>query len=107
VFTVESYRTDSGRLPFEIWLDSVKDRHAIEAIAVRLARVRDGNLGDHRSIGEGVFEFRIFAGTGYRIYFGLVSPTHVMLLTGGTKRTQRQDIRKAKALYADYLKRKS
>lgn len=103
MFRVEYCRSKSGRFPFEIWMDSVKDRGAFEAIAARLARVRSGNLGDHKSLGDGVFELRVFARPGFRIYFGLPSPTVVMLLTGGIKHTQWQDIRKAKALYAEYV----
>jgi putative addiction module killer protein len=107
MFRVDSYRTATGRVPFQVWLDSIRDRGALSTIYVRLARARQGNLGDYRSVGDGVFELRIFVRPGYRIYFGLPSPAQVMLLTGGTKHTQWQDIRKAKALYAEYLERES
>jgi putative addiction module killer protein len=53
---------------------------------------RLGLLGDHRSIGEGVFELRLDFGPGYRIYFGRIRREHILLLTGGTKNSQRRDI---------------
>jgi putative addiction module killer protein len=74
---------------------------------LRLDRVKLGNLGDYRSVGEGVFEFRIDYVPGYRIYFGQVGLTIVLLLCGGDKSTQEQDIRKAKEYWADYERREN
>ena len=50
--------------------------------------IRLGLLGDHRSIGEGVFELRLDFGPGYRIYFGRIGSEYILLLTGGTKNSQ-------------------
>jgi putative addiction module killer protein len=65
-------------------------------IEKRLQRVKFGNLGDYRSVGEGVCELKIDYGPGYRIYFGQIGLTIVLLLCGGDKSTQEQDILRAK-----------
>lgn len=61
-----------------------------------------GNLGDYRSVGDGVFELRIKYGSGYRIYFGQIGLTIVLLLCGGDKSTQEKDIRLAKEYWGNY-----
>lgn len=65
--------------------------------------MRLGNLGDCKSIGDGVFELRISFGPGYRVYFGQDGPKVVVLLCGGDKRSQKRDIAKAKLLWMEYL----
>ena len=69
----------------------------------RIARLEAGNLGDHKSVGNEVFEMRIDTGPGYRIYFARDGHTIVLLLCGGDKRTQTRDIKKAKEFLAEYL----
>jgi putative addiction module killer protein len=99
---IRRYNTPDGRIPFAEWRNSLRDRKAILIIDNRLRRVRLGNFGDCRSVGEGVCELRIDYGSGYRIYFGQIGSTIVLLLCGGDKSTQAQDIRKAKEYWADY-----
>ncbi len=77
---------------FEAWLRDLKDARARLRIAVRIERLRDGNLGDHKQIGEGVGELRIDHGPGYRVYFVRRGAAIVVLLCGGDKRTQDRDI---------------
>ncbi len=60
LYDVREYETPDGRSPFTQWLESLRDRRARARIQARLARVRLGNLGDHRSVGDGVHELRIF-----------------------------------------------
>lgn len=67
---IQRYITSDGRVPFTEWLDSMRDLKARVRIELRIDRASQGNLGDYRSIGEGVFEFRIDYGPGYRVYFG-------------------------------------
>jgi putative addiction module killer protein len=62
-----------------------------------------GNLGDHKSVGGGVWEARIMFGPGYRIYFGKEGRSIVLLLLGGDKQAQARDIRKAQLLWKKYL----
>lgn len=68
---------------------------------MRIRRLRSGNLGDWKSVGNGVRELRIDAGPGYRIYFGVRKQTIVILLMGGDKGTQQSDILAARALWKD------
>lgn len=99
------YRPRSGRCPFEKWLESLGDRRGRAKIRARIARVRAGNLGDCRSVGGGVFELKIDFGPGYRVYFGEAGPAIVILLCGGDKSTQREDIKTAHRYWADYWRR--
>src|ERR1700756_3048052 len=72
----------------------------------RFARLEQGNLSNVKSVGEGVLEYRINFGPGYRVYFGRDGEALVILLTGGTKKRQRRDIEQAKELWADYKRRR-
>ncbi len=78
---------------------------AARAIALRLARARAGNLGDTKAVGGGVSEMRIHVGKGYRIYYCCRGRTLILLLCGGDKSTQADDIERAKQLAADGLDR--
>lgn len=96
------YQTADGFCPFEKWLTSLRDSRAIDKITLRIRRVEQGNLGDYKSVGNGVCELRIDYGAGYRVYFGQIGNTIVVLLCGGDKRTQEQDILKAQVYWKDY-----
>jgi len=100
-----AFRTSDGRIPFNEWLDELHDQNIVARILARLARVRRGNLGDVRSVGEGVFELRVDYGPGYRLYFAQKGQTLVILLCGGDKRTQERDIQRAKQYWHDYKRR--
>ena len=71
-------------------------------VLARLARVRQGNPGDCKPVGEGVSELRVDYGPGYRVYFGQKGRTLVVLLCGGDKRTQDRDIRLAKQFWQEF-----
>lgn len=86
---------------FSSWLDRLRDARARVRILARLDRVSEGNLGDTRVIGEGVSEFRIDYGPGYRVYYTRQRKTIVVLLVGGDKSTQAKDIRRAIQLARD------
>jgi putative addiction module killer protein len=99
---IEVYRTpDTDRIPFEDWLRGIKDKTARSRILVRLDRAENGNLGDHRSVGEGVWEMRIPYGPGYRVYYG-EDGNKLIVLTGGMKDTQVDDINRAKQFWRAY-----
>ena len=104
---VRRYITEDGRIPFAEWLESLRDKKAYAKINERLRRVNLGNLGDFRSVGGGVFEFRIDSGPGYRVYFGQIGSIVVLLLCGGDKSTQDRDIREAQKYWRDYEKRQN
>jgi putative addiction module killer protein len=104
---LREYLTETGRNPFREWLHSLRDLEARARIRVRLNRVRLGNLGDCRPVGEGVSELRLDFGPGYRVYFGQDGDVLVILLCGGDKRTQTRDIATAKQYWQTYKRRTS
>ena len=75
--------------------ETLKDANVIARIGVRLKRIQTGNLGDIKTVGSGVSEIRIDYGAGYRIYYTMRKREVVVLLVGGDKKTQQNDIRKA------------
>ncbi len=102
---IKIYMTEDGREPFSEWLNGVTDAKARARIRTRLDRVRLGNLGDHKSVGEGVVELREHYGPGYRIYCGQDGEKVVVLLSGGDKDGQDKDIQKAHEYWSDYRRR--
>lgn len=80
---------------FDSWFSNLKDRTAKARIQARIDRVEEGNFGDCQPVGEGVSEMRIHTGPGYRIYFKQVGMEIFVLLAGGNKATQQQDIKEA------------
>lgn len=86
---------------FASWLAGLRDERAKARIAERLHRFGAGNPGDVKSVGDGVTEMRIDYGPGYRVYYTRRGKVVVILLCGGDKRGQQQDIRRAKALAAE------
>ncbi|MBI4654417.1 MAG: type II toxin-antitoxin system RelE/ParE family toxin [Nitrospirae bacterium] len=95
-FTFEYYITETGKIPFKEWLESLKDIHARAKIRIALDRIRLGNFGHAKSIGEGVNELKIDCGPGYRVYYAFTGKTIVLLLLGGDKASQSKDIARAK-----------
>ena len=86
---------------FRSWLADLRDRRAVARIAARIDRLKLGNPGDVKSVGDGVSELRIDYGPGYRLYFKRVGQEIVLLLCGGDKSTQDRDIQRAKVLATD------
>ena len=105
--TLHEYVKPDGSIPFREWLHNLRDIEARARIRVRLNRVRLGNFGDAKSVGDGVSELRIPLGPGYRVYFGRAGSTVVLLLCGGDKSTQNRDICTAKDFWLDYQRRLS
>ena len=91
-------------LLFANWLSKLRDVRARARIAMRLDRLRDENMGDFKSIGDGVYELRIDYGPGYRVYFTWRRKTLVLLLCGGDKASQARDIARAVAMAKDFEK---
>jgi putative addiction module killer protein len=83
---------------FSIWLDALRDIKARARIQARIERLSLGNSGDVKSVGAGVSELRIDYGPGYRVYYKKVGRTIIILLVGGDKSSQSQDIKNALAL---------
>ena len=83
------------------WFGTLRDRSAKVRIDIRIRRLSLGNAGDVKPVGEGISELRVNYGPGYRVYFVQQGDICVVLLAGGDKSTQDQDIRKAKKLARD------
>ena len=85
---------------FAIWLRRLRDQQARARILARIDRLEDGNPGKTRSVGSGVVEMKIDFGPGYRVYYSQRGQMLILLLCGGDKSTQANDIKLAKALAA-------
>lgn len=101
------YQATDGREPFTEWLQSLRDKQTQARIRFRIRRLEAGLFGDCEPIGEGVMELREHFGPGYRIYFGRHGRMIVVLLCGGSKRSQTADIKAAKQFWADWKRRQS
>jgi putative addiction module killer protein len=106
---LEIYRNRNGNEPFLEWLSAIRNNKVTAArIRSRLRRIEESsNLGDHQSVGDGVFELRFQFGAGYRVYFGKIRNDTILLLRGGDKSSQRQDIARAKIDWQDHNSKES
>ena len=102
---IREYVDEEGDSPFAKWFAAL-DPIAAAKVTTVLTRMEQGNLSNVRSVGAGVFEYRINFGPGYRVYFGKDGDTLVILLGGGTKTRQQRDIGAAKSLWGRYKRRK-
>jgi putative addiction module killer protein len=98
---IRYYVAANGDEPFADWFAEL-EAIARAKVARAIARMEQGNLSNVKSVGEGVLEYRIDFGPGYRVYFGRDGETLVILLTGGTKKRQQRDIDAAHAYWQDY-----
>lgn len=99
------YVTENDVSPFGKWFGDIDVAVALR-VRRALAKMELGNFGDSKAIGDGVSEYRLTFGPGYRIYYGRDGDTAVVLLIGGTKKRQSVDIDRAKRYWADYKARK-
>ena len=99
---LQFYQTPNAREPFTEWFESIQNQETRDRIQKRLDRLALGNFGDCRTVGGGVFELRIHFGAGYRVYFGEVDNTIVLLLCGGDKSSQTRDIERARNYWLEY-----
>jgi putative addiction module killer protein len=102
---VREYIDRAGRSPYADWFDRLNALAAAK-VATALTRLAAGNFSNVKGVGSGVFEYRIDFGPGYRVYFGKEGERLVILLGGGTKKRQQQDINAAVAHWQDYKRRK-
>jgi len=103
---ISYFERSKGKYPYREWLLNFRDQKTVSRFDVRLRKVSMGNLGHHRSVGEGVIELIEDFGPGYRIYAGQDGQTLVVILCGGDKRTQSKDIQRAKEYWEIYKSRK-
>jgi putative addiction module killer protein len=102
---VREYLDTGGRSPYAAWFDHL-NREAAAKVAAALARIQQGNFSNAKGVGAGVYEYRIDFGPGYRIYFGKDGDRLVILVGGGTKNRQENDIKLALDRWQDYKQRK-
>ncbi len=105
VIDVREYLAADGSSPYRKWFNSLNAQAAAK-VAIASTRIEQGNLSNAKSVGAGLHEYCIDFGPGYRIYFGRDGDRLVILLGGGTKKRQQEDIRRAQALWVDYKRRK-
>lgn len=102
MYEIIRYVDASGKIPFSKWLIDLADKKASTRIHMRITNLQDGSFGDHKPVGNGVWELRIDVGQGYRIYYSIVGKQVILLLAGGDKRSQNRDIEKAINYLDDY-----
>ena len=85
---------------FADWIKDIRELRAWAKIAARIVRIESGNMGDVKSVGDGVSEARIAFGPGYRLYFTRRGTMLIVLLVGGDKGSRARDIAKAKEMAA-------
>jgi putative addiction module killer protein len=99
---LQVFRDRNGREPFTEWFYTIRDTRTRTRIRKRLERLEAGNFGDCKSVGDGVLEMLLHFGPGHRIYFAQIDNTLVLLLCGGDKSSQKQDIALAKDYWLQY-----
>ena len=95
MYELRHYFSPDGQDLFARWLDGSRDRQAQARVAARLIRLNNGNFGDCKPVGDGVWELRIDWGPGYRVYYAIEGKRVILLCDGGDKRGQSADIARA------------
>ena len=106
LYTLRHYVDIEGVDPFAKWFDGLSDYKAQARIAARLLRLEHGLFGDCKPVGEGVWEIKVDAGPGYRIYYAIDDGDAVLLFQGGNKQTQKEDIKMAIRRWQDWKQRR-
>lgn len=101
-YSILIYQTRTGKKPFALWLKKLRDKQSKALITIRLDRIENGNLGDTKHVGAGVYELRVHSGCGYRLYYAKSGSEIILLLCGGSKDTQQEDIVLAQGYWSDF-----
>ena len=102
---VVEYEDEQGKHPFSTWFEKLNTPAALR-VRTAIARMENGNFSNVAPVGQGVSEYKVNFGPGYRIYFGQDGKTLVVLLGGGTKKRQSQDVQYAQTHWSNYKARK-
>ena len=105
VLRIKEYIDLYGNSPFSKWFNDLHTQAALK-VNTYITRLEGGNISQVKALGGGIYECRIDCGPGYRVYLGKDGDTLIILLGGGTKKRQRNDIDRAKICWQDYKKRK-
>ncbi len=103
---VIEFTDEPGNSPFARWFAGI-DAQAAAKVSIAIYRLGLGNMSNTKLIGQGVLEYKLDYGPGYRIYFGQDGKTLVILLHGGTKKLQDKDIKRARRFWTEYKQRKN
>jgi putative addiction module killer protein len=103
------FKDEDGSEPVKRWLDDLCRKKRVEhaRIVTRIKRAGMGNFGSHRFLAGNLGELKVDYGPGYRVYFGLDGDQLVILLNGGTKKNQEEDIQIASERWNKYQEEKS
>ena len=106
-FVLKDYETLDGKCPYQEWYSSLLERDLISAVTIekRIRRLEQGLLGDYDEVGEGILELRIHVGQGFRVYVRQIGKAMMLLLIGGDKKSQAQDIANAKKYWTEFKSR--
>ena len=107
MYEIRHYLTPDAKDLYRDWLRQQRDTTAKIAVIRRVARIEQGNFGDHKFCRDGVWELRIDVGAGYRVYYAIAGKQLVLLLCGGDKRSQEADISRACDYWQDWQRRTS
>ncbi len=99
---IRKYTDESGIVPFDRWINKLRNVRVKVRILNRIDRLSLGLEGDWKSVGSGVRELRIPEGKGYRVYYAWHGEAIIILLCGGDKSSQNEDISKAKEYWRSY-----
>jgi putative addiction module killer protein len=102
-FEIKKLVLATGKCPFDAWFKALGEDDQV-MVDGRLARVRQGSLGEMRSLGDAISEFKFRKGRALRIYYAQVGRRVILLIGGGDKKTQKRDIAWAKMLFREYKK---
>ena len=107
LYTTKRYQDPDGKVPYTEWIIKLRKRDPRVAakIDTRVDRAESGNFGDYRFEREGVWELKIDYGPGYRVYYALDGDRIILLLIGGDKSSQKQDLAKAVKFWREYQMR--
>lgn len=105
MYEIQHYLTNDERDLYIDWLEKLKDTTAKISAVRRVARIEQGNFGDHKFCRDGVWELRIDVGAGYRVYYAISGKQVILLLCGGNKNTQQSDINSACEYWQDWQRR--
>jgi putative addiction module killer protein len=102
---IELYIKTDGQIPYQNWLERIKDKATRARIINGVTKMEKGNFGISEGVGDGVIELKLDFGPGYRIYYALEEEKIILLLVGGSKKSQKDDIKQSKVYLNDYRSR--
>lgn len=103
---INEYTDEQDKSPYAEWLASLRDARAKARVIMQVDRIELGLFGDSAPVGEGLSELKIHYGPGYRVYYVKEARHAYLLLCGGSKSSQSRDIKRAKAYWQEYKRRK-